>query len=660
MAGVSVKMGVTGVAQFKQSINQAKQNLKTLDAQLSLTEKQFKASGDAETYMQQKTEQLKSKLEEQKNVAANAQKALEDMTRRGVDTASKSFQEMIRTLATAKGDIIDTETALQSVESASSDAGDGVSEMNAQLKRVGDGVSFQNVTEGLGKLTSSMEKGVKTAYKLGKRLAEAVLGAGSWADDLHTRAQYYGLSDEELQRMEKTANLIDTPVEAIISAQKKLKKGLGSKDKGVMGAFTALFGEGYDPNVKGWENAFWDAGQAIMKFADEEEKEVYAQKLFGRSWSELIPLFEAGREEYEKTNKSWSVVSDDQIDALTKMDDEYQKLQQEWETMKISFLANFSEPIQEGMEKINELMNQLTEYLASDEGKELINNVVTSITSGLEWIFTNGDTVIKIIEGLGVAFAGLKLAEFASNLTRIVAGFKQLLGLGGGGNGGTPTTPTTGGGSGGGWVAGLWNKAKQAAANSTPALAATGMLFPVVGDMWLNQTNSGRAVRDGGNVIEGLKQDFNEVIDGFNKNLETAGEDWANNEIVKFFTRRDENQDAADRLPTGADWRPAWQQGYGNNYYNPNMDAFMNAADKMEEAAGELSGSSAGQQKGNSEMSSAVSGLKGLPADIASAVTSSMGGVSVYLDGSKVGALVAPYVSATMGAALWPSLMMTR
>ena len=39
-SGVNVKMGVSGVAQFKQSINQAKQSVKTLDAQIALSEKQ--------------------------------------------------------------------------------------------------------------------------------------------------------------------------------------------------------------------------------------------------------------------------------------------------------------------------------------------------------------------------------------------------------------------------------------------------------------------------------------------------------------------------------------------------------------------------------------------------------------------------------------------
>ena len=41
-SGVNVKMGVSGVAQFKQSINQAKQSVKTLDAQIALSENSSK------------------------------------------------------------------------------------------------------------------------------------------------------------------------------------------------------------------------------------------------------------------------------------------------------------------------------------------------------------------------------------------------------------------------------------------------------------------------------------------------------------------------------------------------------------------------------------------------------------------------------------------
>ena len=57
--GVNVKMGVSGVQQFKNGIKTAQDSVKTLDQALALNEKQFKATGDAEEYMQAKTEVLK-------------------------------------------------------------------------------------------------------------------------------------------------------------------------------------------------------------------------------------------------------------------------------------------------------------------------------------------------------------------------------------------------------------------------------------------------------------------------------------------------------------------------------------------------------------------------------------------------------------------------
>ena len=64
--GVNVKMGVSGVSQFKQDINTVKESMKTLDKQLELVEKQYKATGDKEAYMREKAELLHTKLEQQK------------------------------------------------------------------------------------------------------------------------------------------------------------------------------------------------------------------------------------------------------------------------------------------------------------------------------------------------------------------------------------------------------------------------------------------------------------------------------------------------------------------------------------------------------------------------------------------------------------------
>lgn len=620
-SGATVKLGVEGISQFKNNMNQAKQAVKTLDAQLSLSEKQFKQTGDAESYMAEKTELLKAKLEQQKQIVDNAQKALDDMASRGVDRASKAYQDMYRQMVTAKGAMIDTENQLNGVADSGDKAADGVSEMNAQLKRVGDGVNFQQVTTGLGKITDGLEKAAKKAINLGKQIVNTMVSAGSWADDLHTRATYFGLSDEELQRMEKTATLIDTPVEAIISAQKKLRKGIGSADQGVMGAFAALFGEGYDPNKTGWDQAFWDAGEALMKFTDEEEKEVYAQKLFGRSWNELIPLFEAGREEYEKTNESWKVVSQESIDALGKMDDEYQRLMADWEAFKYEALAQFAEPMEQAFTAAQGALGKFMDYLKSEDGQQLINNVVNSLQKAIEWISKP--------ENIQAAIKGLKDIFIGWGLLKLVGGGLQALNLINGIKGLTASAAASAGANAGASWAGAFASAAMKAAPFLAFLYET--LHP-----------AGTA----GNDIDTIYDE--------NGNLTTAGrEAMEKNGGSLFFDRNDPKYSAP-----GVNTIDLTPRGWGPEPKAPNAD--LNARgygtlwefEHMQKATEDLLGASDTQKQSSTEMAEAAGTMKGLPGVIESAILAGMGKIKVYIDGQQAGGILTPYVNSVMAGVL--------
>ena len=449
-SGVNVKMGVSGLSQFKNNMNQAKQATKTLDAQLALTEKQFKQTGDAESYMTEKSELLKAKLEQQKQVVSNAEKALEQMREKGVDTSSKAYQDLYRQMINAKGAMIDTQNELEGVAEAGADAAAGVDGMNEQLQSIGKNVSYESINNALSKITDGMEAAMKKAIQLGKAITKEVLGAGSWADDLATRAAYFGLTTDELQRMDKTSTLIDTSVDTIINSQKKLRKGLGNDTKNVGAALSALLGEGYEG--KGWEDIFWEAGEALMKLGDAEEQEAYAQALFGKSWNELIPLFDAGRKAYEELNESWNVVPEEQIKALTEMDDQYQKLSAEMETLKMTFLGELADPIKNVMQIITGLMQEFNTYLSSDKGKEFMDSlgdavgslftdlskidpektlqdvtgIIDGIKDGLQWIADNKDGVILAVEGFIGAWALAKTAQGITTVLQLVNGIRGL------------------------------------------------------------------------------------------------------------------------------------------------------------------------------------------------------------------------------------------
>lgn len=632
-ANASVKMSVTGVAQFKQSINTAKQQIKTMDADLALLEKQFKQSGDAETYMQSKTELLKAKMEEQKIVLQQAEDALQKLKDNGVSPASKAFQEMQREIITAKGNLIDTENQLNGVADAGDKAGDGVSEMNAQLSRIGKSVDLDKVARGVGTITDGLENAAKKALELGERIVSTMISAGSWADDLHTRAVYFGLSDEELQRMEKTATLIDTPVEAIINAKKKLKAERAKEGKNDMGAWAAL---GINPaDAKDADDLFWRTGQALMKLGDEYDKEAYAQELFGRSWNELIPLFEAGREEYEKTNASWKVVDQESIDALGKMDDEYQRLMADWETFKYEALSEFAEPMRIAFEAARDALGRFMEYLKSEDGQKMIDNIVSNLRGAIEWI-SKPENIQKAIDGLKaivVGWGGLQLVGGGLQVLNLINGAKNLFG-------GGADKVTSGGGAavaasgGGGLLTGTAAGAKLAGLMSGAQIFSSVNGGPIV-DWAMN--NSPWATLFNG--TENFDQWWNRMVSEQKQRINTFGEDWANNNLVRFFTDRDDNADAASRLPTGADWRPSYMGG----------GTAQEAVEHMTETAEDLTGATEAQQKSATDLKNAADNMQNVPAETAKAVYDAINGMEVKMDGQAVGWVTLPYLEYLMG-----------
>ena len=677
--GVNVKMGVTGVAQFKQSINQAKQNMKTLDAQLALTEKQYKATGDAETYMQQKTEQLQSKLAEQKSVAANAEKALQDMTDRGVDKSSKAFQDMLRTLIQVKGDMLDTENALNGVAESSDEAGDNVSEMNQQLKRVGDGIGWQNVTKGLSDISTGISGIITKAWKMGEALVKSTLGAGAWADEIKTTAAQYEITPEQLQRMRKTASLIDTDADTILEAQDKLKKNREGRSEEFMGAMGAL---GIDPAGKDDLSLFWEAGTAIEQLGKEEDQVTYAQRLFGRSWRELLPLFQAGREEYDKTMQSWSIVEDEQLDSLGKMDDAYQKMTSEWETFKMEMLSAFSGPLTQGMETITGLFKELNKYLDTPQGKEMlaqigetisgligdltnidpedvINNlkgIIDGIVGSLKWMDEHKNDVKTALEVIAGGFALIKVAELATNIGKIVSGFQTLWA---GHNNPLPslpgqptTTPTTPQGGDGG-TGSVWGAIGSFVVKKVlPVLAGAGL---VVADS-LNNHGNDDLIDKNGNLTE-LGKELGYSLDesGELTNKTNPVSKYTDAQMAKIqelwdiyrttgFGSKKEFDDFRDSMAMGTEemdelmktlytfiqQTPEWR-----DVNDLPAELFENGSAKVEDAG--------------KEMTDAAKDMSELPKKTAAAVSDALKGAAVVINGEAltavVGELMARYVT---------------
>lgn len=467
MADIRTKMSVEGISQFKNAMSQGKQAVKTLDAELKLNEARYKASGNAEEYMTNKAKLLKEQIAEQEKVCQATQSALEKMESQGVQKTSQSYQKMAQQLANAKTNLVAMQSSLSGmtselsgVSSSAKKAGDDIKGISTSMTTVAKNTSFANVSSALGSITSACEGAIGKVVQLGKKLWQAEADATYWADDLITRATKYEMGTTELQQWEYASKLVDTSVESIISARKRLQSKV--TQGGNSGVFS-FGGELKDLIYQGenMDDIFWDVADTLSKMDDVMLRDQYAQQLFGRSFDELIPLITAGRETWQGFMEEAPTLTEEQVQKLGKANDAYEQLQTQLEVLKGQVASEFAPAFEQISKSLTELLSGISEWIASPEGQaaiekmtnaitgfidnitqEDIDNAVTSISNAFSKIMEVGGWIIDHADTIGAAliaaFAALKGSEAFITVMKLVESIK---GLSGGGNG-TPKAPT--------------------------------------------------------------------------------------------------------------------------------------------------------------------------------------------------------------------------
>ena len=494
---VNVKLGVD-MSAFKSGIQEANAQLKTFDAQLKFAETTFKKTGNAEAAMATKTDALSNKLKVQKQVVQQYEQALKQMQAAGVDPASKSYQQMAAAMLNMQSAANETEIALNGLSTSQVQAATTADKLAQSVNGIGKKISLDQVISGIDKITGSLENAAKKAVHLGEELWNNVMSRAQWADDTATMAMMYGIDLDTFQRMQKlVTNGLDTSVDAILNSQSKLKRGIGSDTKAVsealneMGiALTTTIGQGkYGPieQAKDSLELFWEVGQKLMTWGDEFQKEDMAQKLFGRGWKELVPLFSEYKslEEYQKALDGVNVSSEEDVNALAELNDKVAELKGNLETLSTDILAKLAPALTDGANALNGMLTELMAYLRSEDGQAMLERLGTAVSGlfedlskidpqqvvegfvsvfekiigGFEWLWEHKDDVVKALEYIVIGWAGLKLTGGALDILKVIEGAKNLT-VGGGGNGiGTGTETTgTGTGSGGGFWTGALNK----------------------------------------------------------------------------------------------------------------------------------------------------------------------------------------------------------
>lgn len=461
---VNMKLGID-VSAFKSGITQANAQLKTFDAELKFAETTLKKTGDAEAALSQKTESLNKKLNVQKDVVKQYEKALEDMRKNNVDPMSASYQKMAAAMLNAQSAANETEIQLRELNSTQQVTATTADKLTQSMNGIDKKISLEQVRSGIKSITDGLENAAEKAIQFGEKLFSVIMESAQQADDIGTMAERLGLTEKEIQQINHNAERFEVTAEQLGTTWKKLKKNMASDNKEIVEGFAELRVQthqiipGKYENIIGeardYKDVFWETGEALLKMTDASKQEALAQKLLGRSWDELLPLFKKGREVYEEALGKAPTASDEAINNLADLNARMAELESSWNTLKLEALGRIAPALEKGADAIANLLDKVTAYLQTDAGQELlerlgtavsglfddlakispedvVNNVtsvLTGLTSGLEWLSKNWEGVKNALIWIVGGWATLEIGGGILDIVKVVGGLAELTGV---------------------------------------------------------------------------------------------------------------------------------------------------------------------------------------------------------------------------------------
>ena len=505
---IKTRFKLDGEQQFKTAMNDAAAAIKVLDSEQKLAQAQFKATGDAEAFATEQTRILNEKIAEQQKAVTAAETAMKQLKDKGVSPTDKTYQQWSVKLNTARTRLVNMESQLDQVTGSMVETRVEADATGESLQNVGKKLEWGNTITSLNTLNQALSSVLDTAGRIAAAVWNAEVDASKWADDLATAAAQTGIDVETYQSWEYASQFIDTNVDTIAKAMNRMAKNVGSESADLIKVFNKLgvSTRKADGSARNAQETFWDVIDALHNIKDPTEQAIYANQLFGDSWTQLKPLIDAGSEAYQNLAEKGlevAVVSKQDVDALGAFNDAWSDMNSRLNKAQTTILARLAPAFTKIASSAGNAADAFNAFLDSEEGSaaidalnsaieslissllgedngagtfaaiiDLATSAVNKLTEALTWITQNGDTVASIVKGMGIAFAALKVAPsalaFVQLLSKIPIGkLTSLFGGGGGGASGAASGAASAAASG----AGSAGAAATAGSKILPAIA---------------------------------------------------------------------------------------------------------------------------------------------------------------------------------------------
>ncbi len=438
---IKARVALDGEAEYKQALQEINTGNRTLASEMKKLQAEYKGNSESMEFLTKKGEILERQLLQQKDKVETLRQAVQKSAEQYGESDQRT-QKWIQQLNNAEAAEFDLQhaieennAALQGEDSTMISLGDTVQQLAEKMginlpegaKKALDGMG--SFSAGTAAKMAIAAAAVAAVIKVVKELGEVTLQVASEADEYLTESQITGVSTEMLQAWDYAAPLIDTDAETIKGAMVKITKAMGDSSEKFAELGVSITDA--DGNLRSAQDVFWDVVDSLGEIENATERDIAAQDLLGKSYGDLTPLINSGRDAmdsfYKEAEAVGYILSKDQVEALGAVDDSYQRLQLTIEGVKRQVAADFAPAAQQAMELFAGAVQKAGEWL---ERSGLIKNLASILGSVMSILEAIGKTVSNL-PGLGSALdaINISLKAVAYTAATVADAFNIIAGL---------------------------------------------------------------------------------------------------------------------------------------------------------------------------------------------------------------------------------------
>lgn len=402
---LEVEMKVSKEAEYKNALKEIHNGTVVLNTELAKVNAQYALNSNSMEALTAKSDILNRKLLSQKDEVVKLKEAVAEFSEKYGEADERTL-EFVKKLNQAEAAVYRTENAIEQNRQAmaklndtSKGAGDAVEEL---AKKFGvtlpDGLtkSINSMGSFSGKTVAAMgaaAAAVAVLFKAEKQLMDMTIQASASADELLTQSMISGIDPEKLQQLHYASELIDVSTETIVDSQTKLIRSMNdardsSSDEAKEFQKLCISVTDSSGQLRDANTVFYEVIDALGQVENGTERDAAAMAILGKGARELNPLIVQGSDALKglaaDAEKTGYVLRTDQVEALGKVDDAYQRLQLSQEAVRNQLAAQFAPSAESVLTKFAELIQDAGDAMEkSGIGKNLgviLDSTITILT----------------------------------------------------------------------------------------------------------------------------------------------------------------------------------------------------------------------------------------------------------------------------------------